>query len=372
MAPLYVGDMTAQGHVFASKENYTWSVSMYNSKFQSDSWSDEREFRVNVYGENEVNNADRYGLKANVKYFGPAVLGSAPASAGIIRVEAYASPDFSGEPAGRAFVRNGEDAASEAGADVVIYGLKAGTYYVRAFIDSDGDNARSVWESWGYVCSRGDTDAEAIYAPVAVAVGEGLDTPLAAVYIEDADTDQDCLPDAWEYGESDGSDGFLLEKRPAANTNDGYVSVNPDLEDSIKRIISVNGGSGMLSYGAAGSMSMPSDIVALSLGIDTAENTLESSTLAIKAISLADGAVNLTVGAKANEPDLGKLYVKDNTVTATIVVSHASSLDGVWTTTDPITKTFTIESGDVKSIFTFSLKELGLDTGKGFFKVELK
>ena len=69
-----------------------------------------------------------------------------------------------------------------------------------------------------------------------------METPTALVYIEDCDTDQDCLPDVWEYDTAGTSKtDFLTNKGPAENANNGYISVNPDLQTAISDLI--NGGS---------------------------------------------------------------------------------------------------------------------------------
>ena len=81
--------------------------------------------------------------------------------------------------------------------------------------------------------------------------------------------------------------------------------------------------------------------------------------------------MNLTVGAAADEPAKGTIFVSEGKVTATIVVSYADTLGGTWDSTE-LTKTFEIEDGSVADTLTFSLSELGLDSSKGFFKVELK
>ena len=370
-APLYVGDLLACGEVFGGRDNYKWSVSVYNSKFQSDNWSEARLFRMNVYADDEVNNAGTYSFKGCVKYFGAGAFSTTTSTMkGIVRVEAYSTPDFSGMPVARTVVRDSASVTNEShAANVTFAGLETGTYYLRAYIDSDGDGKRSPWESWGYACGRGDIVTGAIYAPTAITVGLGL-SPLEVVYIEDTDVDQDCLPDVYEYDAASGKDGFLAVKGPSSNSKDGYIAVNPELANDISR----NSGNTVAYMLSAGTMSMPSDMVALSLNIETAENTLEESTLAIKAISLENGAVNLTVGAEANEPDLGKLYVKGNTVTVTIVIKYADSLNGEWKE-KCIDKTFEIEGGNVDGVLTITNKELmdaGLDTSRGFFKVGLK
>ena len=370
-APLYPGDQTSLGKVFANTNNYTWSVTMYNAKYQDDFWSDERAFRVNVYAGNEPNNAGYYGLNAIVKYFGPGTASSNPSAAnGILRVEAYTSADFSGVPAGRTFIRDltsVTDNGHEINARIV--GLKPGTYYVRAFIDSDGDFKRSDWESWGYACSRGDMVTGAIYAPTAVTVGDGFATPTALVYVEDCDVDQDCLPDVWEYDNA-GTDKaeFLLKKGPMENANNGYISVNPDLADSISDLIN-GGSSSMLLSAAPGKMS--ATIAALMLGVPSVEPSIKTETLAIKSLTLSDGEVKLTLGAEAEDPAAGTVFVTEGIVRATVVVKYADSLDGEWNSVEKVIEK-KIEEGTVSETLTFSLSELGLDATKGFFKVEVK
>ena len=219
------------------------------------------------------------------------------------------------------------------------------------------------------MCPRGDVVSKAIYDPTSIKVGDGI-AVKETLYIEDVDTDQDCLPDVYEFDAASGKDDFLAAKGPSTNGKDGYIAVNPELANDISR----NSGNTVAYMLSAGTMSMPSDMVALSLSIETAENTLEESTLAIKAISLENGAVNLTIGAEANEPDLGKLYVKGNTVTVTIVIKNSDSLNGEWKE-KCIEKTFEIDDGNVGGVLTITNEELkkeGLDTSKGFFKVGLK
>ena len=370
-APLYPGDQTALGKVFADTANYTWSVTMYNAKYQSDSWSTERAFRVNVYAEDEPNASGCYGLTAAVKYFGPGAINTDAAQTnGILRVEAYTSPDFSGEPAGRTFVRDlagVTDAAHEINATIV--GLKPGTYYVRAFIDSDGDFKRSDWESWGYACQRGDTVTGAIYAPTAITIGEGIATPKALVYVEDCDTDQDCLPDVWEYDNAGtGKSDFLQKKGPMENANNGYISVNPDLATAISDLI--NGGSAIhLSAVASGRMS--SSVAALMLGVPSVEPSIKTETLSIRSLTLSHGTVTLALAAEADDPAAGTVFVTDGIVHATVVVKYADSLDGEWNSVEKVIEK-KIEEGTVSETLTFSLSELGLDPTKGFFKVEVK
>ena len=369
-APLYAGDQTTLGKVFGNMNNYTWSVTMYNSKYQDDQWSDPRMFRVNAALADEVNSASYYGFNVAVKYFGPdgMVNGDASRLAGTLRVEAYSSPDFSGEPVSRTFVTD-VTSVKNTGATInaKLSGLTAGTYYVRAYIDSDGDMKRSVWESCGYACPRGDAASGAIYAPTPIAVGDGIKAPTVTVYVEDCDTDQDCLPDVWEY-ENAGSDktDFLLKQGPFDNKENGYIAVNPELATSISGVLSGN-----LKLLSAAPGRISASVAALALGVPSVEPALDESTLAIESLTLEDGVVTLTLGAAAEDPTSGTVFFSGGTVKATILVKYAESLGGDWNVVEvPFEQK--IEDGAVSATYSFRLSDLGLDASKGFFKVEVK
>ena len=380
-APLYPGDQTGLGQVFANTNNYTWRVTMYNAKYQSDAWSATRSFRVNAYAYLQDGTADittiepnaspRHQIQVTAKYFGPGTVRTASAQTnGILRVEAYTTPDFSGEPAGRTFVRTLAGVTNTAhDVNATIVGLEPGTYYVRAFIDSDGDFKRSAWESWGYACLHGDTSTGAIFAPTAVTVGNGIATPKAVVYVEDCDVDQDCLPDVWEYDNA-GTDktDFLLKKGPMADTHNGYIAVNPSLQTAIANLI--NGGSSLRLLAAAPGQ-MSASVAALMLGVPSVEPSLKEGTLAVTSLTLAEGTVRLTLGAEAEDPAAGTVFVSDGLVRATIVVKYADALDGEWKSVETAIEK-KIEEGAVSDEITLSLEELGLDASKGFFKVEVR
>jgi hypothetical protein len=369
--PLYPGDQTDLGKIFANTNNYTWRVTMYNAKFQTSVWSATRKFRVNVYAEDEVNIADTYGIKVAVNYFGPGTVNTDVSKTnGILRVEAYTSPDFSGLPAGRTFVRD-LDSVTDTNhvINATIVGLVPGTYYVRAYIDSDGDFTRDAWESWGYACPRGDVDSGAIYTPTSVTIGNERPTPSVHVYVEDCDTDQDCLPDVWEYDTAGTSKtDFLLKKGPMENDYNGYISVNPDLQTAISDLI--NGGHS-ISLLSAGPKRMPKTLAALMLGTDSVDPSIDATTLSIKSLALADGNVTIALAAEAEDPAAGTVFVSDGMVKVTVIVKYADSLDGEWKSVEKDLEK-KIEDGTVSEELTFSLEDLGLDASKGFFKVEVK
>jgi len=381
-APLYAGDQTSLGKVFGSCANYKWSVIMYNSKFQSNEtkdWSAARTFRVNIYGEDEPNNSGYYTLDVDVKYFGPGTFNAdVGAVKGKIRIEAFTSPDFSGVPAARTFITNlASVTASEHVRNVRIAGLAAGTYYVRAYIDSDGDFKRSNWESWGYSSARGDRDTGDIFKPTGFTLGDGKATPLATLYIEDTDVDQDALPDVWEYDEwsKDNAgltiEDFLLKEGVVENNANGYIAVAN--ADKINKVVAANYAGGMLSLAASGYM--PSAMAAMMLGVDSVEPEIEEGTLGITAFSLDGDTVKLTVGAKADDPLAGSVFVSNGKITATVVVLHATSLAEGFAELKSVDVTFDIEEGAVSHTERISLKDIlgdDVDLSKGFFKVELK
>ena len=369
-APLYPGDQTDLGMVFANTNNYKWHVTMYNAKFQSAAWSEARSFRMNVYAEDEVNIADTYGIKVAVKYFGPGTVNTdAATKKGTLRVEAYTSPDFSGLPAGRTFVQDLTSVTdTNHTVNAKIVGLKSGKYYVRAYIDSDGDFKRADWESWGYACPIGDVVTGSIFAPTAVTIGEGVEPPSIQVYVEDCDTDQDCLPDVWEYNEANGAANFLARKGPMTDNYNGYISVNPNLESAISDLI--NGGNSLWLM-SAGPRQMPKALAALMLGTDSVDPSIDAKTLSIKSLALADGKVTIALAAEAEDPAAGTVFVTDGMVRVTVVVKYADSLSGEWDSVEKYLEK-KIEDGAVSEELTFSLEELGLDATKGFFKVEVK
>ena len=373
-APLYVNDIMANGSKFANASNYYWQIALHNSKYQVPltlanvnakkvSASAPRKFRMNVYGAGE--NASGYGsIDACVKYFGPAT------NTAIVRVEAYTTPDFSGLPAGRAYTTDHVSMSdgSHFTNKVSIIGLETGTYYVLAYIDSDNDGKRSDWESWGYVCPRGDIVTGSMFAPKAIDV-VGNAKSETTVFIEDTDVDQDTLPDVHEYDTAKSKTGnFLQEKGVPENGSNSYIAVNPELDQVIGNLIRSGSTPAMLSAGS-GMMSM--NLASLALGVPTLENSIEGTTLAIKSIALDGDNVNLAVGAAADEPAKGTVFVSDGKVTATIRVWHTESLEGSWDYKDHEI-VFAIEEGKVSDTLTFSLSELGLNSSKGFFKVEVK
>jgi hypothetical protein len=204
--------------------------------------------------------------------------------------------------------------------NALILGLKPGTYYLRAYIDTDGNCAWSRWETWGYVNNVG-TDAKVLYAPRAVTVAEGAAVPQATIFMEDMDTDRDWLADAKEWNQN-GS----LDVRSAPTGNTFFTRVNPDFATSVGpyNLRSMGGGANeepiTLMSGANGMQVGP-----IGIGEATVERAMmtlpqpvvEALTdpnavqVRIDSFSLADG-VSLKVSSDLTPGDYGAIVVDEN------------------------------------------------------------
>ena len=231
-APLYANMVTAQGQVFATTNNYQWAVSMLDAKYPSFGPSEAKtSFRLESSGVASISDYGTIALK--VKYFGPGAVSTAATSSrnNLIRVQAFDTPDFTGDPAGEAYVADVADLATSTNVSTIsarIIGLAPGTYYARAFIDTNGDGARQDWESWGYANYVG-TSETAVYNPKGLTVVSGsLNVPEATIYIEDADTDDDGFPDVYEWNQNGN-----LKTIGSATGDTFFTQVNPDLQRAL-------------------------------------------------------------------------------------------------------------------------------------------
>ena len=229
-APIYANMLTPQGKLFSTTNNYYWTVSMLDAKFSSANTDATKcYFRVNTSGFGGGIAAEG-ALGATVKYFGPANM-SSNALEKLVRLQAFTTPDFSGDPAGESYVQDLASVSSMSNVDIncSIRGLKKGTYYLRAYIDTNGNCQRDDWESWGYACYV-RTRERNLYTPKGVVVDPTVaKLPTAEIYIEDVDTDRDGLPDVWEM---ETQKSLATRTSPTGNT---YLThVNPALAATIK------------------------------------------------------------------------------------------------------------------------------------------
>ncbi|MDD2455258.1 MAG: hypothetical protein PHE10_02895, partial [Kiritimatiellae bacterium] len=231
-APIYAGAPLQNGQVFTTDTVYYWRVMALNSKFSNTAlnpnWSDWKSFRLDV---NRPIDSSGYGeIRARVKYYGPAT----SLLAGRVKVRVFDNEGFAGWPEAE-YTLAGSDLTSltsgnEPVVNAVMRGLvpseHAGNYYVMAYIDHNQNGDRDIWESWGYANHYGLTDKP--YDPRAVKVAFGRDSEVVDIVIEDADTDQDWFPDAWEYEANPGAANFLTLTGPATGSAPD-TEINPAL-----------------------------------------------------------------------------------------------------------------------------------------------
>ena len=397
-APLFADDLTPDGKVlFENNKTYVWYVSLANARYKrSSNYSAGAAFRMNV-----LTNSTAFGAAdVAVRYFGP----DAVANAGVIRVQAFTSPDFTGTPVGEGYVVDKSalaDATNAPVANARIVGLKPGTYYLRAFIDLprnggvyDSTGLTNALldndESWGYLCER-DVVGCSIYAPKSITIGPDVGrTEVFTVYIDDVDTDQDNLPDAWEIVQK--KDLGILGVGDLDQELRGSVAVRQELTDQISGSGSlVSGLSAMLArslnnpYAAAlvfgvdvssaTSASDASQKVASEVGPN--EVSADGKKTVFTRIALDRNARTVSLDVKSEVVNAGSsvdsallaIYEFETTgnLTVTLHLWHKATLDDEWREIE----TRDVEIGTSDATFNLSLGD-DVDFASGFFKATLE
>jgi hypothetical protein len=234
-APFYMGDKNV-----VNNGVYYWRLQMLNPRYSTNTttaseWSSWKIFRWDVNSPlspvgtatNLNGSSSGYGqLRAMVKYFG-----AASNLADRVILQAFNNRGFTGFPAGQfayagsqtGLITNMSLSATNA---IAVRGLTPGTYYVRAFIDSNTNGVLDAWESWGYANYYGETSS--LYDVRPVEVSYSAISSLVTIYIEDNDADQDWFPDAYEYELNPGSTNFLELTGPNDAWNyRGDSEINP-------------------------------------------------------------------------------------------------------------------------------------------------
>ena len=261
---------------------------------------------------------------------------------GKVIVQAFTTPDFSGDPLAQGMATSDVDALALAEANAWLKGLPAiGTYYVRAFIDMDGDGKLSEWEPWGYVADE----------VTLVNDGTLAKAPLVSVWIEDSDSDGDWVPDAYEYAASGWNKSWNRLKGNSADrtTLDVATTVLPDggivMPIATNKLTAAGISKGL--PGASFTAMQSAEFAAALLGLDKANKTtleaiaevtrgkLVPNTVKVVSIALEpDGsAVNLSVGADVASGIAGSvveqyyLFKGSDTVKVTVKVWKKASLN---------------------------------------------
>jgi len=379
-APIYVGDMLPSGAVFANKADYTWSVSMYNAKFREDLYSNETRFRMQV----QVNGYVVGTARAAVRYFGPA----ASYAGKTIRVRAYESPDFTGRAIAGGYVQDPSTVSTTGQAptaNAMLVGIPAGTYYFQAWIDSNDNGVCDPWETSGYFCNR-DGSTEQYLNPVGVKfaeeVGEG---DLVEIYLEDADTDGDGLPDAWEYALYGSLDAKGVEA--VSETAAGEFVVNQDLSGEL----ALQQGASTPAAGLAGralSALSSAGTLALALGVDPSKyesfnaaisgsvsEELAQDGVSISSIDFSDGKIVIKVEAEtetkveSTSPLASSVETKTGVLTVKCSVAYAETADGLQSADWNDAGTITV-GGEAQEVDATAIIPSGL--GSCFIKVKLE
>ena len=323
---------------------------MYNAKFKNDAYSSAASFLLHV----QTNGYSSGTVKAAVRYFGPEE--SYADADKVVRVQVFHSPDFGDMPVAAGYVAGTADlavtgAVAATNSNCSVIGVPAGTYYLLAFIDSNGNGVRDAWESAGWF-SKAYGGASGSFDPVAVTVGpdSGL-SDIATIYIEDADTDNDGLPDSWEYAQYGSLEAkgvelldetlageFLYDKELAGalNLRDNALEGAAGLATHVR---SVMRNAGTLAL-AAGAPTRGYDSFAAAISGFVSEELADDG-VSISSLEIVDGKVVITVDTEteggASSPLLSGA---SHGPTVVAKVYWKQSLDDEWTlikTSEPFT-----------------------------------
>ncbi len=411
-APIYEGMVTPEGYVFSTKDTYRWSITMLDAKFtEFPANATEETFRLNATS-NKYDEKGYGAIQVAVKYFGP-LSGNISTEASknglknMIRVQAFENPDFTGRPVSEAYVTDIatlSSATSTNEINAVIRGLPVGkVYYIRAYVDTNASNTKENWESWGYSNYIGNKDvskvfqydsnllglmednssntiaSDMVYAPKAVSLElDGKPTDQPVIFIEDADTDNDGLPDAWEMNTAG-----TLGTKDAPTGNTFFAKVNPDLEATLAQynigLDEVGEGSGSGYMPLLASILSGSETVsyqaAMLLG---AEAVATEGTARITNFSLEDG-VEIEVDTETkivNEGSLPMLFstAAPETVEVGWSLRYSDTLDGEFVEVD--SGTITVNNGVAEkaniNAVEAAKKSEKYSEKQGFFKVYTK
>ena len=392
-APVYCGMVTAKGKVFNTTNNYYWAVSMLDAKFTDFSTSETATpFRLSCTG--DINDGSGYGsIKVAVKYFGPLadnVSTSASTKENLIHVQAFTTPDFTGVPAGEAYVTNAANiaSASDVSVNAVIRGVPSGTYYVRAFLDTNGNFKKDAWESWGYGCYVGAIDApyanvsrsgvkvsasDFPYTPRGYVVAAGGGVPEATVYIEDVDRDFDGFPDVCEMQNGENS----LSARSPISGNTFFATVNPNLQANLSAYAlgpAISGSTAQLGFSLMSTLMNGSDGAATMAALlsDDSGSAEGSMAVAIKSFSVENGLTLEVVSATAAASDL-VVFKDEAEVTLALACSATPDFSDA---VEVDVKTITIRANDTTDDIVVTAGELATARAKvpeaRFFKAVIK
>lgn len=322
-APFAIGDLVADGVTIDADSEYIWEVSCYNSKFKSNTFTkgEKGTFTTKVNATKDINDHGYSAIVADVRYAGPSkVLDKAADSdtlLGKVRVQAFTSPDFTGVPAGEGTVKIDADNMS-----AKVIGLNAnGTYYVRAYIDSNGNHEKDDWESWGSFAE-----------PVVMTAGGMNKAPVVTIYIDDADTDKDWVPDAYEYANA-GWDGEFDAIKDKIGTNHELqiLKLDDTFVSAFTQASLLTASAPGVSLGAFAAPSFAALLLSVDEGsvMSALEPQIKEDSVVITGFAIENGKVVLKVGSEvetASASGATKLYATNGKAKAIVQVLAKDNL----------------------------------------------
>ncbi|MCQ2367704.1 MAG: hypothetical protein MJ109_01650 [Kiritimatiellae bacterium] len=321
-APFAIGDLVADGVTIEANSEYIWEVSCYNSKFKSNTFTkgEKGTFTTKVNATKDINDHGYSAIVADVRYAGPSkVLDKAADDTllGKIRVQAFTSPDFTGVPAGEGTAEIGADNMS-----AKVIGLNAnGTYYVRAYIDSNGNHEKDDWESWGSFAE-----------PVVMTAGGMNKAPVVTIYIDDADTDKDWVPDAYEYANA-GWDGEFDAIKDKIGTNHELqiLTLDDEFVNAFTQASLLTASAPGVSLGAFAAPSFAALLLSVDEGsvMSALEPQIKEDSVVITGFAIENGKVVLKVGSEvetASASGATKLYATNGKAKAIVQVLAKDNL----------------------------------------------
>lgn len=201
--PFYAGDNYVPTN--GSYASSVWTNGRYWARIQAatyaptSSWSAWSAFNLNLRA---ASAGGRCEIAGDVYYFGKVRNGYGPGQTNklTVIVQAFESPGFSGIADGQVQVSYtcSTNAPTPDKGDYRLRGLGNKVYYVRAFIDINGNRTLDPWEPMGFAMDGGIATA---YEPLAVSLAgsAGVEKSDIRIVIRDRDTDDDQLADGWEY-----------------------------------------------------------------------------------------------------------------------------------------------------------------------------
>ena len=242
--PYCVGDKIGS-NAFSDNATYTWQVKAYSPGVKAGSNVASGTFQTADFNADSSTgtfaSAGKGAIDVKVMYPSGLAFNNANTPSAFIRVQAFRSKSFNGLP-------DASMAVSAAGT-YRLNGLEAGqTYYIRAYIEQDGDAERDDFESWGYYRAEAGAVNPYVQLPAKANIRGNVENPCEVV-IRDCDTDNDLLPDAVEWTSANGLKAYGSAIRLSSNIPASRALTSDDtLTSSIVGIQSPSiGGNGRLN-----------------------------------------------------------------------------------------------------------------------------